>query len=89
MAFKSYEKQSRETSWGSDEDSLSLDQLQYGAAARIATALEGLNHILRAESNWCEIRANIRKLANSTHRVKVRYELSINIRWPWSKKRKR
>lgn len=88
MAFKSHESSSRDIEWGCD-GTPSIGQLQYGATARIAAALEDLNSILRNESGWCEVRANIRKLANSTHRVKVRYELSINIRWPWSKKRKK
>jgi hypothetical protein len=89
MAWKSHESQSRDLSWGVEGRSPTLEELQYGASARIATALETLNCILREESGWCQIRKAIKKIAEG--RVRVRYELAIkiSIRWPWGKKRKK
>ena len=51
MAWKSYEAQSRDANWGGD-GTPDIERLQYGATARIATALEDLNMILRQESRW-------------------------------------
>lgn len=81
-----YENHSRTGNWG-PIGKPTLEDLNYGATARIATALEDLNSILRNESQWCKIVGAVKKIAQG--RVTIRYELRINIHWPWFKKRKK
>jgi len=89
MAFKSYQDHSRDN-WGLFRGEPNLEQLRYGATVRVADALENLNSILRTESGWCEIRRNLRKLAERpTVTVRHVFRLQFKLDLPWLKSKKR